>query len=786
MNESNSEFGTVPKVQAAIHDMQQIEDRRGMDRAKINILFNGARPYTAEEEAKHQIAINVNFGQGKRIMADANRQLNNALLHPGILFTCTTDSGPPDKRDNWGQTFTAEIHKPLQQRKSGKRNMFMIRNRNASVCMHGIGPLLWSNDFRWMPRFVPLEDLLIPTDPFCDFSNLRYFAVNLYLSPGEFIDMTQGDMVQKGWNRKACAKIIDDQKERISESMPSTWKDQPEAMREVFKQNQGYYYSDAIPKIRLRAFYFQAVDEPKKWYRRVLLREAYSDVKVDEFIYNSDDVFADDVDCILNVQYGDGSLIAPVKYHSVRGLGVDLYSPVEITNRLQCEFAQATFEHLKMYFRIQNPTDRDRLKSVVLQQFGFIPEGLQIVPRTERHQIDPNMVDMVLGQMRQFMQENSSAFVQDSEKTEGGPITAKEATIRLNQSNAMISGMLQMMYVQEGFYYEELVRRFCKTDSNDPQVKDFQKRCIASGIPKHLINAERWRVTPERVLGGGDQTLADAQAQWLYQNRTSYSPEAQLKIMRLVTTTILRDPAKAKSFVPDTPPTATVGSKLADSLFGTLIQGIETPLAEGIDYEGYVGKLLLANQTVIQRIGQNGNMATMQEIAGLSNVLKNIMQYVEAMAKDESKKALVKQIQDMMGNQANEIKGYAQRLQEEQQKQAQSNPETQAKVQAIMATTTAKLQSKQAADTQKLQHKEAAFTQKSRQGLQSHEMNLQKTTADTHQQIATDQAKTLAQLQTERARTEQAIATEQAKTISQIEAEQIKAKNAPKPAGEKS
>lgn len=270
---SKHEFGTCEKVHAACYSMQQIEDRRALDRSKINVLFNGGRPYTAEEEAKYQIAINVNFGTGKRIMADANRQLNNALLHPGVLFTCTTDSGPVDKRDEWGQIFTTEIHKPLQRGKSGKRNMFLIRNRNASVCMHGIGPLLWSNDFRWMPRFVPLEDLLIPTDTVCDFSNLRYFAVNLYLSPGEFTDMTQGDMVQKGWKKEACIKILDSQKDQVSEGMPSSWRDQPEAMREVFKQNQGYYYSDAIPKIRLRAFYFQSVDEPKQWFRRVLLRE---------------------------------------------------------------------------------------------------------------------------------------------------------------------------------------------------------------------------------------------------------------------------------------------------------------------------------------------------------------------------------------------------------------------------------------------------------------------------------------------------------------------------------
>lgn len=761
-----SEFGTVEKVQQAIATMQKVEQQRAFDRARINTLFNGGRPYSAEEEKKFQIAINVNFGAGKRIMLDANRQVNNALLHPGVLFTASTDSGRVDKRDEWGQIFTTEIHKPLQMGKSGKRNMFLIKNRNASVCMHGIGPLLWPNDFRWMPRFVPLEDLLIPTDTYCDFSNLRYFGVNLYLSPGEFTDMTQGDMVQKGWNKKACAKILDDLSVQPPESQPSSWQDQPEAQREIFKQNQGYYYSDAITKIKLRAFYFQEIDDPQKWYRRVIMRESYDDMKVDEFLYTSDEPFADDIDQILNCQYGDLSLVAPNKYHSVRGLGVDLYAPFEITNRMQCEFAQATFEHLKMYFRIQNPADRDRLKNVVLQQFGFIPEGLSIVGRQERHQVDPNMVEMVLSQMRQYMQENSAAFVQDQQKQSGNPITAREATIRLNQANMMVSAMLGSMYVQEGFYYEELKRRFLKPDSHDKEVKAFQKRCLAKGIPKEMLQAEKWRVTPERVLGGGDQTLADAQAQWLYENRTAYGPEAQHKIMFTATSTILRDPSKARNLVPEAPATSSKGSQMAESLFGTLMDGVQCSMREGIDYEGYIGKLLMSTDATIKRIEQSGNMATLEEIIGLGTVLQNIGQYLAVMAEDDAKKQLVKQIQDVIGQQTNLIKGFAQRLQE-QQSQSQIDPETMAKTQAIIATTqakiqsleattAAKLQSKAATDAQKLAQKDAAFIQKSRQGLTSHALKSQQTMAQTKQDIATKQALTITDIAAKKAQADAA------------------------------
>src|ERR1035437_1947781 len=413
--DSKSEFSIPQKVFDVCKTMQDIETLRGSDRSKINSLFNGQRPYSKEDEAKYQIQINVNWGEGKRIMLDANRQLDNALLHPGILFNCQLEEGKVDKRDEWSTIFTNLIHKPLQRGKSGKRHRFLVSARNKTVCMHGVGAILWPNDYRWMGRFVPLEDLLIPTDTYCDFSNMRYFAVNLYLSPGEFADMTIGDSVDKGWDEKTAKAILDEQKNLYTESTSSTWRDQPEAMKQIHDQNRGYYYSDKVPTIKLRRFYYQEVSEPNEWYQLVVLRESMGKVKTDKFLYeNKDSVFATDIDQIVNVQYGDRNLIAPAKYHSARGLGPTLFAPYELLNRLRCEKAQAAFEHMKMYFYSQDPADMDKAKKMILEGYGFVPEGLRIVPRTERHQIDSAFISQVESELKGVMQENSASYVKDN------------------------------------------------------------------------------------------------------------------------------------------------------------------------------------------------------------------------------------------------------------------------------------------------------------------------------------------------------------------------------------
>jgi ribosomal protein S17E len=711
--QEKAEFGTPQKVFDVTKRMQDIETVRGSARAMINVLFNGERPWTPEEEKKYNIQINVNWGQGQRTLQDANRQLNNAFLHPGQLFQATAEKGRIEKRDEWSQIVTTEMHKPVQRGPSGKRHNFLIQARNATLAMHGVGALWWTNAYRWMPRFVPLEDLLIPTDTFCDMSNLRYFAINMYLTPGELVDMTQGEKTVKGWNKEVVRELLDANKDNYNESTPSTWRDQPEAMAEVFKQNRGYYYSDCVPKIKLRAFYFQEVDEPNRWYRHIIVRETMAGVGTDKFLYDGTGiVFADKIDRILSIQFADSTLVAPLKYHSVRGLGVCLFAPVETLNRLQCELVQHTFEQLKMYFKIQDPADRDRLKNVVLQAYGFIPEGLTIVPREQRHQIDANLVETVMNQMRQVMQENSASFVQDIEKGAGKEMTAFEARARLNQVNVMVSGMLQMMYLQETFYYEEILRRFMQKNAMDPEVKEFRKAVTEQGVPEEMLDPEAWKVSAERVLGSGDQTLAQVQAQWLLEHKQLYDPAAQQKILREATSTMLRDPAKGHLYVPAAPQQATDGTFAAENVFATLMQGVPIAMREGIDQQGYIEALLKMMGMVVLRIQQMDNMGTMDELIGLQNVAKNIGEHIMVFAGDEENKQLVKQYSDVLGKLMNELKGFAQRLMEQQQQQQeaqQGNPEAQAKAASTIMLAKVKAQTNQQMAAMKLQQKQAAF-----------------------------------------------------------------------------
>jgi len=106
----------------------------------------------------------------------------------------------------------------------------------------------------------------------------------------------------------------------------------------------------------------------------------------------------------------DSNLVAPFKYHSVRGWASPV-RPVETLNRTQCEFVQHVLENLKCTSRFRT-RQTATLKQLCCSNTVH-PEGLSIVPQQERHMVDNNLVVTAMAQIRQIMQENSAAFVQE-------------------------------------------------------------------------------------------------------------------------------------------------------------------------------------------------------------------------------------------------------------------------------------------------------------------------------------------------------------------------------------
>lgn len=704
-----------PKIRMFCDNMQKVEDVRATSRASINTLFNGQQPWNAEQVKKYHIKKNVNWQEGTNKLLDANRQVNSAFIPAGNFFTVTSRGGKVEKRDEHGQRFSLNANWTLKRGKTGKRHVFLLKNRNASVALHGPGVLMWMRSDRLLPKFVGLEDFLVPTDTSQDFCDLMYCAVNVYPTIGEFFDWTHGKHVDKGWRKGVVNRILADTKiMNVPGFTSSDWINRPEAAAEVFKQNRMAFDSDSTVRIRLRLFFYYDTDK-EKWFRKIILRDSTMNQSVDEFVYDSTEPWADELDHFLHVQYGDGSVVAPLKFHSVRGLGVMLYGPTWTINELRSSFIDHVQQNLQPLLRRSEPADRDASKVVELYPYSFVPDGVSFVKRDERHQIDARLAESGLSQMRQLMAENSSGFTSDIDTGTPKEMTAFEARARLNAASRQVASMLGMMYVLEVYYYEELVRRLCMENPTDPDIVKFQKKCKADGIPDDLMKPENWIITPERVLGAGDQTLAQAIAQTLFSVMNQFDPPAQKLIKRLFVSNLTENPDMAQIMVPDAEPEATDGVRAAENVFGTMMEsGIPVVPRKGIDHEGYVSSALSMLENRIQLIETTDGMGEPADLAGMSAVAKSIEEHIGIMAMDENKKQIVREFSDILGELNNMLVAFQQR-QQEATDAAQPDPETQAKIAGMQALTEQKVAASEITTQQKVQQRDVGFRQKLQQ-----------------------------------------------------------------------
>ncbi len=776
MQEDEDQFSTPGDVLSVITTIENSMLPRSNDRAVMNALANGARPYSAQEESEFQIQVNANFLELFKIAQSGILQMNTALLDKErfAMFRCL--KGDPNKRGEWTEALTNNIHKALKEGRSGKRYATRMDDRNTALVGHGIGPFWFSNSYEWMPKFVALEDLLIPTDTPLDFDDeLGHFGINSWITAWQLYKMTQSEKRDPGWDKSMAMNILKGMV-RNNASFTPNYFDQPEKQESLWKQRSTYLNSDAIPKLKITTFYNQSADDGT-WFRKVLVRENQGLPKEyidpDKFLYTSDKKFADNIDQIIQIQFGDGAVVAPKKYRSVRGLFVLLYSVIELMNKLRCQVAQHVFANLVPLMRVENPTDRDRPRMVSLQPYGVVEQGVSFIPNDERHQIDARLVDGQMSEFRQLMSENSSSYVQDADTGTSQPQTLGEAQIKLQAANRIVASMLSGAYRQEGFLYEEILRRFFMPVSGDPAVIRFQEECKADGIPTELMESRCWKVEVTKAPGSGDQTLAVQEATALLQLSPQLDPTARRTIQRDYVAVITKNPEKANALVPQEAVKVTPGRKAAEDVFGTLMNGVEVGLREGIEQQDYIAAMLASIDAVIAQIKATDNVGTQAQLIGLNTAMADAQKHLQLLENDPNEKAFVTAAGKEMGAMGNELKAFMQRQQEQADK-SKVDPEAEAKIHTDQIQAAQDMHIAEQKNAQALQQSQQKFQQAMEQQQAKFNLEMEQMMTQTRN-LMQQQEIELAALKT---KTATEITATKAKAVADVQATEVKSEAA--------
>lgn len=711
-------FASPEKVQQTIRAGDEVAWVQGANRTKINNQANCFPPLDPDDAEKLGLKINFNTGEMMRLLAHARLQYMSAFWSQLHLFKVTVPLAPAQYRSEWEATITQELNRIIR---SSLSYFELHRSRWAAVSCHGIGPQVWYKPDYWRPDYVAIGDLRLPTDTTTDFENLGWFAVRHAYTPFELIQAVFSRQRKNGWNKKSIMHILKNYKELNTEiaGQRYDWETQPEKLAELIKQDGGFYSGDAMPSIPLWHFYFEDSTDPNKseWFMRVVPDQAsVAGNPPDEFLWERDEPIAKERSQIMHCQLGDLNNDAPFKIASTRSLGFALMEPCFYQNLTDCRFMQHVHDNFNIWINVTDPADRSRPLVQEFGNFGVVRPGINIVPQTQRHQIQPDLVEMVQSRMKQLQQEASASYTQQVDTGTKKEQTAFETRVKLQQINALMGGLLMTAFIYAGHEYREICRRFCLARTDDPDILQFKKAMQKAKVPAAWLQSHLWEVEPVTPLGMGNPTMATAEAQELMQNRAAYGPEAQQEILHEFTLVTTNDPRKAQRWAPlgkNKP--LTEGSKWAMAIFGTLMQGTPLPPPEGLNPIDQIETLLPLLAGVVVRLEKRDNMATSDEAAGMGTVAQYIQTCIQQLAQDKQEAARAKQYADALKNLTNQMKGLAQRgAEHRQQTNGGPNPVDQAKISSLMMTSMAKIKAKDVADQQRLQHREQAFTREQR------------------------------------------------------------------------
>ena len=763
-------FSTPAVIESLCYQLRLADYPRSLNRARIDSLFNGSPPYTADEERENNIAINVNSLEGTKLAHDARSQFGNAFQKPGSFFTARTDMGPVHKRQKYGSIVTREVNRVM---KRSPLYFETLKSKFAMLVLHGIGPSAWETSQFWCPDSVGIEDVMIPSNTLLTMKNLPFFAIFRSYTAYELHNLTHGPKVDPAWNMPVVHSLLKWADSNTSQLSGTTWPQawSPEKMESRLKDDSGLYASDAVPTIDTYDFYWFNDDKKVSGWNRRIIVDAYGQpgvggtlVRKDKngvesgFLYNPGTrKYGSKISEIINFQFADLSAVAPFRYHSVRSLGFLLYAVCHLQNRLRCKFNEAVFEGLMMYIRVKSLDDAERALKINLISRGIIDETVQFLPAAERWQVNAQLSELGINQNQQIINQNSSSYVQSQGKTNPDvEKTAFQVRAELNATTALISAALLQAYQYQTFEYHEIFRRFCIKNSRDVDVRTFRLNCLKAGVPEKMLVPEAWDLEPERVMGSGNKTMEMAIAQQLMEWRPLYDPQSQREILRRATLSTTDDPGFTETLVPEVADELTNSKQKAMTAMGSLMLGL--PVKFGVtDNRIEVAETLLAELAImVQRIQQSGGMAKPDQLIGFQTVAQTIGEQIQILSEDQGQQERVRKYSDALGKIMNLVKAFAQRLQQ-QMKAAAANgggngapdPKDIAKIKGIELNAAVKAKNASESHAQRTSQRQVQWEMEEKRKQEQHQTEMAEEAQYTQADIASEDIKTAAEIRRE-------------------------------------
>lgn len=328
----------------------------------------------------------------------------------------------------------------------------MNQLRDLQMLLHGVGTLVWMDEWTWFPEPILASNTYLPDETLVSMRNGEELMITKNFTAGELYKAIADPKLAEaaGWKVDAVrGSIMNSASAAAIQAYGKVW----DRWEQVFKNGDLYLTQTQTKQIPLAKIFVQ---EMSGKISEMLINQNPGGTVYDnsDFLYFGYEKYADwtQVTCMFPYDIG-----ADATYHSIKGLGTDIFPYCEMLNKVYNGLADLIVTGIKPMFQPQTGGDLEKWAMVKWGAGNLIPQGFNPVDTKMGNNLGP-----ALEITREFSSSLDFATGAYAQQDIGAPTveeTAKAASIRAAERAKLTKGAFNRFMRSVDRQYREMFRR---------------------------------------------------------------------------------------------------------------------------------------------------------------------------------------------------------------------------------------------------------------------------------------------------------------------------------------
>lgn len=491
-----SRLNSAKEVQDLTKQVIRADDARARTRAKLKGLVDGNPPYSASELRRtgQSYRTNVNFREGESFLNMALSAFYDVFSEVPTYASVKVNHGTADDSERYSRIITEEFDKLL---KKDDNFDYLMQLSQHEMVLYGTGPMIFEDTMDWRCKVVKSADLLVPDGTKSNVNDWSVAVIRSSYQVHELFNFIRNEEAAStaGWSVAAARKAIISAAPEDTQSQHSSWEYYQQQIR-----NNDLSYSAKCDVVRVNHVYYREFptdENPEGTISHAIINERG---EAKEFLFRKVARYKNWNEVVHCLYYDKGDGL----HHSVKGMGVKMFSALELKNRLKCSLVDAAVARTSIHMHTSSANNVNRSNLVQMGPYTFVPNELQIQQTNSAGVLDaPMAVDKDLSGL---LQATLSQYRPNLEK-DGNPRTATEIAAITTQQSTLGKTQLNRYYTQLDALFAEKYRRAINSNltsdiSGGEMALRFQKACKDRGVPAACLPKTEY-VRTTRSAGRG-------------------------------------------------------------------------------------------------------------------------------------------------------------------------------------------------------------------------------------------------------------------------------------------